>query len=154
MLVGLSCISVANLGQTQAASCGGIAGLECSEGQYCDYSATATCGEGDQAGQCLVTPDFCKAQFLPVCGCDGAIYSNSCVAAAAGVNVATAAFCMNSSSETAVQILNCQDGASPQVIVCAEKDGDIQEYPNPCAAETDGAMNIVARTGDSCAVSR
>ena len=55
----------------------------CAKGQYCDKEA----GDCDGEGVCAGTPDACIEIYDPVCGCDETSYSNSCFAAAAGVNV-------------------------------------------------------------------
>lgn len=67
--------------------CGGFAGFPCPEGTYCRYATTTMCGAGDQSGSCEVPPTACTTEVAPVCGCDGATYSNACNAAAAGVSV-------------------------------------------------------------------
>ncbi|WP_366140076.1 Kazal-type serine protease inhibitor domain-containing protein [uncultured Jannaschia sp.] len=149
LLVTYLSIGLATPAISQGNSCGGIAGATCADAQFCNYSATGTCGEGDQLGVCSPLPEFCTFEFNPVCGCDGVIYSNACMASAAGVSVASAEVCMERAA-TNVERLDCQNGASPQVIVCAMKDGRNEEYPNPCSAQEAGATNIVAKTGASC----
>ena len=57
----------------------------CEPGQYCDFESDL-CGEGDGRGRCAVRPDACPNIFAPVCGCDGTEYSNTCIAAATGVD--------------------------------------------------------------------
>jgi hypothetical protein len=76
-----------------AAVCGGLAGTPCPEGQYCNFPPEAQCGAADQTGVCAVRPEACTREFAPVCGCDDATYSNACVAAAAGVSVASQGEC-------------------------------------------------------------
>ncbi|MDB4990553.1 MAG: hypothetical protein JWN04_5731 [Myxococcaceae bacterium] len=68
--------------------CGGIAGIACPAGQYCDFAPATHCGSGDQGGSCATKPQVCSALYHAVCGCDGKTYSNSCYAATAGVSVA------------------------------------------------------------------
>ena len=50
----------------------------------------ATCsGESDLNDSCLSEPDLnkvCTKQYVPVCGCDGKLYPNACIAKASGVN--------------------------------------------------------------------
>ncbi len=46
------------------------------------------------------------------------------------------------------------DRVCPQVISCGTKDGERKEYPTPCAAEDDGATDIVPKTGSSCTASK
>ena len=76
------------------ASCGGLAGLLCADGEFCDFDADAMCGAADQLGTCKATPDICASVFDPVCGCDGQTHGNACEANRAGVSVATTGACL------------------------------------------------------------
>lgn len=57
--------------------CGGIAGVPCGEGLWCDPEP-GTCGGNDISGTCVSVPQVCTADYQPVCGCDGATYGNDC----------------------------------------------------------------------------
>lgn len=90
------------VGPTVAAAgemCGGIAGIACGDGHYCQY-LEGTCGAADQSGTCLPQPTDCTTggeggveANSPVCGCDNTTYASSCAAAAAGVSVASHGDC-------------------------------------------------------------
>ena len=74
-IVGLACSSTSNEG----GACGGLAGIQCTADEYCDYSNNQ-CGSTDGAAAC---PDI----FSPTCACDGEVYSSACDAAAHGFDV-------------------------------------------------------------------
>ncbi|HJL50247.1 MAG TPA: Kazal-type serine protease inhibitor family protein, partial [Polyangiaceae bacterium LLY-WYZ-15_(1-7)] len=67
--------------------CGGFRGASCDEGEYCHFEPSATCGWADATGICRPTPEICPAVVIPVCGCDGRTYNNSCEANGAGTSV-------------------------------------------------------------------
>ena len=50
-------------------------------------------GGADLTGTCVRVAQVCAQIYQPVCGCDGQTYSNSCVAAGRGANVASSGAC-------------------------------------------------------------
>lgn len=73
--------------------CGGLLGTRCGEGFYCDFGDAAKCGLADQTGVCREIPSTCSEALLPVCGCNGETFDNSCLAAQAGVSVLVEGAC-------------------------------------------------------------
>ena len=78
-------------GPSRVQVCGGIAGLPCDAGEYCDLGVGNCCC--DFQGTCAVIPEMCTMHFDPVCGCEGKTHSNACAAAAAGVSIDFAGAC-------------------------------------------------------------
>jgi hypothetical protein len=64
--------------------CGGIAGLPCPEGEFCDLPA-GECNVADLQGVCTPVPKLCPDLYAPVCGCDARTYPNECERRMAGV---------------------------------------------------------------------
>ncbi len=66
--------------------------LLCPVGQYCDVH-DFTCGTETTAGICLSSPESCTPTFEPVCGCNGLVYDNECVAHSVGVDISVTQAC-------------------------------------------------------------
>lgn len=88
-VAGTSVVHEGECGGGEAAVCGGLAGLTCDAGFFCDYEPGQFCGGDDSLGTCapLPTSGECAAIFEPVCGCDDVTYDNDCRAAVAGQGV-------------------------------------------------------------------
>jgi hypothetical protein len=72
--------------------CGGFPGTPCATGEYCDFPDDQ-CGDADGTGVCAPLPQGCPTVYMPVCACDGMVYSNACEAHVAGKDVANAGGC-------------------------------------------------------------
>jgi hypothetical protein len=75
-------------------ACGSRGLPSCNEDLYCDW-ARNDCGVTDGGGKCAIKPDGCPEFIEYTCGCDGMIYTNSCEAAASGVDENDRGGCTN-----------------------------------------------------------
>jgi len=132
-----------------AATCGGITGATCADGEYCSFPPETECGSGDQTGFCEPVPEFCTREFDPVCGCDGGTYGNPCTAAASGVSVAHPGECGPGGQ------CDSDDDCPVPPCACLDEDGDGQcenDCPIPvcrfgqCGVGDPNALQV----GDSC----
>ncbi len=57
--------------------CGGIGGIACDGGSWCEPPA-GTCGGADLVGTCVDIHRRCHHNYHAVCGCDGVTYGNDC----------------------------------------------------------------------------
>lgn len=90
-------------------------GGSCSEAANCsssEFCASESMGCSEVSGTCEARPEICTQQFQPVCGCDGATYSDRCAASASGVSIATAGACEAKAPTTCGGIAGivCPDG--------------------------------------------
>ena len=58
--------------------CGGIVGIACDMGLYCDYPP-GKCQVADLSGRCETAPEVCTARYEPVCSCEGKEFGNDCL---------------------------------------------------------------------------
>jgi hypothetical protein len=89
-LVGFACSGSGSGSDSE--SCGGIAGIQCADDEYCDYTNNH-CGDTDFPGTCKRRPKVCIERFQPTCACDGEVYNNECDAASHGVDVSANGDC-------------------------------------------------------------
>lgn len=77
--------------ETDGASCD--SDRACGSDEYCDWTANSCGGLGEDQGTCKPSPEACDTEFAPVCGCDGEVHSNACVANGQGTDVSAAGGC-------------------------------------------------------------
>ncbi len=128
--------------------CGGLAGIQCPANQYCSYAPEAHCGAADMSGTCATKPDMCTQQVDEVCGCDDKTYSNSCMAAQAGVSVVMKGACQKQpSAPTAPEGKLCGTRGAPMEcdpgLYCAfKKDCGRSDSGGICTKKTEMCTKI------------
>jgi len=86
----------------EGAVCGGIAGLACARGLYCEFEPGVCSSIADGTGICRAQPAACPLNYAPVCGCDNKTYGNDCDRQGAGVSKLHDGVCKNNGGEGAV----------------------------------------------------
>jgi hypothetical protein len=145
---------------TRPEPCGGIAGIVCPDGQYCELPA-GECSSADLQGRCEEIPATCPEFFLPVCGCDGATYANDCLRRQAGAQRAHTGTCADCvSNEQCERDAYCAKSpghcdargtCTPRPVGCPDNVDPIcgcdrATYFNPCEAAAAGVN--VAHAGE------
>lgn len=106
-------------------ACGGRVGDTCEDTEYCLYEDNAECGRTDLTGHCTILPEACPKNYLPVCGCDGKTYGNSCLAALQKVSVDYEGACACQTEMDCEEGETCTDGFCANApIACGARAGD------------------------------
>ena len=143
----------------EAQPCGGFAGWQCDDGQFCRFEDDQTCGFADQMGVCEPMPQICPEIFAPVCGCDGNTYGNECFANGAGTSVAHFGECETESCDDGSQLSPlcdvpplCEPGTELAVINSCFScvDPETCEPPPVDDGQCGGLLGLTCGAGEFC----
>jgi len=127
---------------------------DCSAKQYCNVPL----GQCGGSGVCQEVPPSCPAS-QPVCGCDGKVYPNPCMAYYSNTSLASygdsCATCRDnfgcSTPDYYCRLINCGKGLCTKVPeICSTVSDPVctcsgKTYPNPCFAAS--AMDSISHSG-------
>ncbi len=137
--------------------CGGLAGIACADGFFCDFPGGA-CGGDDSTGTCAPMPAGCDKHLEPVCGCDGKTYDNPCLANLAGFGTSSSKSCMFTCGGVicAHGAEYCQitsDGNPPDDYACVPVPGACNGQPScSCISCTDCSQSDAGDVTVTCDV--
>jgi len=84
----------AGTGSDGGLSCGGLVGNTCGSEGYCEFEPRDCRAALDLSGTCRPRPTICTKDCPGVCGCDGKVYCNACLAHSAGVDDTSDTTCL------------------------------------------------------------
>jgi hypothetical protein len=155
--------SVVHAGPCVPTTCGGIAGVPCPDGAYCDLPAGA-CHTADQQGTCIPLPGACLAVYDPVCGCDGHTYPSDCDRLAAKAQKAHDGACDRECADVCdcyrtrkfpepcpLDCATCDDFWTCEEGQCVAQCGPVPQPPPVCGlARCGGIAGVPCPDGDFC----
>jgi hypothetical protein len=126
-------------GDAGVKQCGGLAGIQCAESEFCNYP-DGLCGGDDGMGVCETKPNGCTDDCPGVCGCDGKFYCNACGAQQAGVDDSSSITCLPDSDGG---LKKCGGSGNAKCAV-----DEFCEFANGCGAP--GAEGVCVKKPVGC----